>query len=78
MPAKLNLSNRILLSWLNCCLHIVVDPAEAIAVNLSSGEVHQRDTGEWQAGGGGSVPQGTSEFKPISRSATMHLHFVMS
>ena len=77
MPAKLNLSNHILLSWLNCCVHIVVDLVEAIAVNLSSGEVHQRDTGEWQEGGG-SVPQGKSEFKPISRSATMHLHFVMS
>ena len=77
MPAKLNLNNEILLSWLNCCLHIVVDPAEAIAVNLSSGEVHQRDTGEWQEGGG-SVPQGKSEFKPISHRATMHLDFVLS
>ena len=56
----------------------ICDPAEAIAVNLSSREVHQHDPGEWQVGGGGSVPQGTSEFKPISRSATMHLHFVMS
>ena len=56
----------------------ICDPTEAIAVNLSSGEVHHRDPREWQAGGGGSVPQGTSEFKPISHSATMHLHFVMS
>ena len=48
-------------SWLNCFLHIV-DHAEAIVVDLFSGEVRERNTSEWQAGGGGSVPQGTSEF----------------
>ena len=50
MFAKLNLNNQNLPSWLNCFSTLLI-MLKAIAMDLFSGEVRWRDTGEWQAGG---------------------------